>query len=368
MAPAITVAGNQLFGSSGQPVRLVGVDASGTEDACIADRGFSWGPFDAEEARQIASWHANVVRVPMNEDCWLGINGAPAQYSGALYQAAIEAWVHELNAAGMVAILDLHWSAPGDIKALTQWPMADTDHSITFWSQVATAFKDDASVVYDLFNEPYLGLGRPTAADWSCWRNGCLAQAKVCNHGVGDVKTKRACTAVTFRAAGMQQMLDAVRQTGARQPVMVGGLNWAGDPCGVKDKGGNGGACMWLAFAPSDPLHQLVASFHTYNWTACRTRTCWHSSVLPVAQQVPVVTGEIGEKDCSAEYITKYVEWANEHGVSYLFWGWQPARPGASCASQNDGLINNWSSGQPSTISPSGPFVRSALEAANPRI
>ena len=45
---------------------------------------------DAATAAAIASWQMNAVRIPLNEDCWLGINGAPAAYSGANYQTAIE--------------------------------------------------------------------------------------------------------------------------------------------------------------------------------------------------------------------------------------------------------------------------------------
>ena len=61
----------------------------------------------------MTSWHINAVRLPLNEDCWLGINGAPARYSGARYRAAIRAYVARLNHAGLYVILDLHWSAPG---------------------------------------------------------------------------------------------------------------------------------------------------------------------------------------------------------------------------------------------------------------
>ena len=35
------------------------------------------------------------MRVLPNEDCWLGINGAPAAYSGATYQQAIATYVSQ---------------------------------------------------------------------------------------------------------------------------------------------------------------------------------------------------------------------------------------------------------------------------------
>ena len=39
-----------------------------------------------------------MVRIPINEDCWLGINGVPRAYSGAAYRAAIVAFVAERRA------------------------------------------------------------------------------------------------------------------------------------------------------------------------------------------------------------------------------------------------------------------------------
>ncbi len=346
--PVPRVSGDQLVGADDQPLRLLGVDASGTEDACIEGKGFSWGALDAAEADGIASWHANAVRVPLNEDCWLGINGVPAEYSGAAYRSAVAGWVASLNAAGLVAILDLHWSAPGSIPATRQWPMADADHSVLFWTQVATAFRSDPSVMFDLYNEPYLGGLHPTAADWSCWLHGCTSPASDCD------ADRPSCTRThSFAVAGMQELLDAVRRTGARQPVMVGGLNWAGDPCGVHDAGGDAGSCAWLAYEPQDPDHQLVASFHTYNWTACATATCWNSSVAPVAAKVPVVTGELGERDCSDRYVDEYMAWADAHGISYLAWSWELGRVPQSCRSANLTLLSDW----PSTPNPANPVA-----------
>jgi hypothetical protein len=314
----------------------------------VQDQGFSWGPLSAAEATSIASWHANAVRVPLNEDCWLGINGAPAAYSGVAYQDEIAQWVQGINNAGMVAILDLHRSAPGAILATQQWAMADQDHSVEFWSQVAATFSSDPSVIFDLFNEPAIGTWDPTAADWSCWLNGCSTSFD----------------GVSYQSAGMQELLDAVRNAGANQPVMVSGLTWADDPCGTEDPN-NTTTCAWLSYEPVDPEHQLILSFHTYNTTACNTLTCWDASVLPIAANVPVITGEIGETDCSASYIDAYMQWADQHNISYLAWTWNPASAGVSCASANLSLLSNWN-GLPNTEAPAGSAFAAHLAALAP--
>ncbi len=61
----------------------------------------------------MAKWNVNTVRVPLNEDCWLGINGVKSAFSGARYRTAIDSYVQRLRGAGIFTILDLHWSAPG---------------------------------------------------------------------------------------------------------------------------------------------------------------------------------------------------------------------------------------------------------------
>jgi hypothetical protein len=143
---------------------------------------------------------------------------------------------------------------------------------------------------------------------------------------------------------------------------MVAGLNWAGDPCGVKDSGGNGGSCAWLSYEPTDGLHQLVVSFHTYNWTSCNSVDCWNDSVAPVATQVPVVTGEFGERDCSTTYSSQFMAWADQHDISYLAWSWQPSNAAThGCTASNLGLLSTWKGPAASPSSQVGPAVETHL-------
>jgi endoglucanase len=297
-APVVHVSGNHLTDAGGATLRLLGVDRSGTEYACIQGWGMFDGPSDAASITAMAAWHINAVRVPLNEDCWLGINGVKAAYGGAAYQQAIGQYVGRVHQAGLVAILDLHWAAPGATPATMQLPLPDADHTPAFWSSVATAYRNDPSVVFDLFNEPYVDTGNANTSDpWSCWLNGCTIKA---GNGVASA----------WQAAGMQSLVDAVRSTGATQPVMAGGLAWSNDLTG------------WLAHRPNDPSGQLAASYHVYNFNACGTVACWNQQVAPVAAQVPIITGEIGENDCAGGFINQYMAWADGKGISYLGWTW----------------------------------------------
>ena len=82
-ALTLVVSGNHLVNGAGKTVRLLGVDRSGLEYACVQGWGFSDGPTDAASIAAMRAWRINAVRVPLNEDCWLGINGVKPQYGGA---------------------------------------------------------------------------------------------------------------------------------------------------------------------------------------------------------------------------------------------------------------------------------------------
>jgi endoglucanase len=159
---AIDVVGTHLVDGTGSVVRLLGVDRSGAEYECVYSSQVFDGPSSAASVAAIAAWHTNAVRVPLNEDCWLGINGAYRGASGTAYRQAIERYVSLLVAHGLCVILDLHWAAPGHHRALGQWPMADASHAPVFWRSVALALRSNQAVLFDLFNEPHL-------SSWSCW-------------------------------------------------------------------------------------------------------------------------------------------------------------------------------------------------------
>src|SRR5207244_2153921 len=117
------------------------------------------GPTDASSIDAMKAWGANAVRVPLNEDCWLALNGAPPDRSGTNYVNAVMTYVSALNSKGLLVILDLHWNAPGTDPATSQQPMADRDHAPDLWRGVAQAFKDNGSVLFELYNEPHPDSG-----------------------------------------------------------------------------------------------------------------------------------------------------------------------------------------------------------------
>jgi hypothetical protein len=283
---ALRIDGNRLVDARGESIRLVGVNRSGAEYACIQDFGIFDGPTDDRSIAAMVAWRINAVRLPLNEDCWLAINGAPAQYSGVLYRAAVVDYVNRLHQAGLYVVLDLHWSAPGRVQATGQQRMADLDHSPAFWSSVAGTFRDDPNVLFDVFNEPH-------DINWECWRDGCVMPGG-------------------WRVAGMQRLVDSVRAAGARQPIIASGIGWAND------------LSSWLRYRPHDPANQLAAGFHVFDFGECVHESCWTEHAGLVARSVPVVTTELGQRECSSVFLDRFMTWADSSKVSYLGWTWNP--------------------------------------------
>jgi hypothetical protein len=110
----------------------------------------------------------------------------------------------------------------------------------------------------------------------------------------------------------MQDLVDAVRATGATNLLMVSGLEWTND---MRE---------WLAYKPTDPLNNIAASWHAYSFNACASEACWDTQIAPLAQQVPVVLGEFGQDNCGFDYMQRLVDWADAHDMGYLAWTWNP--------------------------------------------
>jgi endoglucanase len=314
VAPYLRVTGNRLVQGSGagQTVELRGVNRSGTEYECIAGKGIFDGPHpDQIDSRSMIdamlSWDIDVVRVPLNEDCWLGING-PSRFTGASYREAIAAYVRRLSASHLFVILDLHWAAPGSTPAVGQIAMPDADHAPAFWRSVAFTFRRSKNVIFDLYNEPF-------GVSWQCWRSGCDIPATTNDPA--------------YRAVGMQQLVDAVRSVGATQPVMLSGIGSGTD------------LSQWLRFEPYDPLHEVIASEHNYGGRAPCSMSC-RSAVVRVSEHVPVVLGEIGETDCGDHYVDAFLPFAHRHGLGYVAWAWNSTSTGGWTCAAGPSLISSW--------------------------
>jgi len=149
-----------------------------------------------EDIAEMAKQGATTIRIPLNQNSWF--SSADADTKGS-YKQIIDAMIAEATKHGMAVILDLHRTKDGQ-----QSSMANKE-SLIFWQQVAEAYKAFGTVIFELFNEP-VGI------DQNTWLNGNNAEY-----------------------VGMQQLYDAVRGTGAQNPVIVNGLDFGYDLSFVND-------------------------------------------------------------------------------------------------------------------------------------
>jgi endoglucanase len=310
------VKGNKLVDSrSGAQFVPRGVNWSSFEYACAQGWGMSaldtLGGTDpaGRQATAIATWGVNTVRLPLNQDCWLGTRGAPVsdqfdERTSLGYRKSVRDFVTALNQHGIVVILDLHSRKRMGEPEFGNVAMPDAE-SLSFWRSVSSEYRSDPSVMFDAFNEPY---SRYDAVDnlvfgltWECWRDGG------CDAPIEDDQTATDGRA-TYSVQGMTAVVGAIRDGGAHQPVLLGGLDYAND------------LSRWLDFAPDDD--QLVASFHSYDFKKCNSAKCWDAVLAPIADRVPVITGELGATDPTDGYVTRYLAWADRHRIGSLFWVW----------------------------------------------
>jgi hypothetical protein len=167
---------------------------------------------------------------------------------------------------------------------------------------VAQTFGKDSAVVFDLYNEPYPDADQDTTAAWTCWRDGGT------------------CAGLDYEAAGMQELVDAVRATGAENLLLAAGVRY-----------GNV-LTRWREFMPSDPSSNLGVAWHIYDVNLCHEEGCWESTVAPVTDELPLVATELGEFDCAHDFIDRAMKFLEAHRSSYVANAWN-AGPGWPCGS-----------------------------------
>ena len=236
----VDVEGNKVLNKDGQPVWLQGVNVVSLEFLVQGDHVLK------STLVAIDDWKSNCIRLPVKEEYWFGESGGQKD-GGKTYRELVDQAITLTANRGSYVLLDLHrFGAPR------------AEHA-AFWKNASEKYKDHPAVIFDLFNEAH-------GTTWEVWRDGGFINNK-------DEPDK------SYQSIGMQALLDAARSTGARNVVLVGGLDWAYDLSGIaqgfdlKDLNGNG----------------IIYSSHIYPW-----KHDWQNKVLCVAEQHPILVGEVG--------------------------------------------------------------------------
>jgi hypothetical protein len=303
----LTTRGNQILDGNGRPLILRGLQRFGLEGGTKTPL-----PTNAEIG-ELKLWGANEVRISLGEQKWLN---SSCQYQ-ADYPQVVDRVVRWVTSRGMVALLNLHFADIGDCGTPGLTPMADSPGAITFWQEVASRYKDNPLVAFDLFNEPNV----PPAT----WLFGGTFRAN------GE----------QVQAAGMQQLYDTVRGTGANNLVVVSGIGEAETPPtqlvdGVNIAyGAHAYQCSTVAPPKCAVPKPYDGSVPLHRWDA-------------FAKHNPVIVTEFGFPDYGVDgrYNTSVVAYAESHG-----WGWS----GFAWDGGTDGLfdlVQNTPASDGTTIEP----------------
>ncbi len=294
-----TVKGNKIVDASSNPYLFHGVGRDGLEYDCNGD-----GFFDATHLAFMGPgtngsngiyWYANTVRLPLSEGFWLK-GAANRNCTASGYQALVKSVVTSLTNMHLNVMLDLQWSDAGGQSGDGggPWAMPDND-SVTFWQQVATAYKGYSNVLFEVFNEPH-------PASWSCWKSGCsVTKDTSYSNDCGCTKT------FNYTAVGMQTLVTAIRNTGANNLAIVGGMNWAFD----------------LSQIPTYTItgSNVVYDTHPYNY-ADKQPSTWPAAFGNISNTYPVISAESGQYDCGISFMSQLLNYLEAHNIGWLAWAW----------------------------------------------
>ena len=251
----------------------------------------------------LTAWHMNIIRLPLNEWAWR--TNAPSA-KGVAYQTIVATAVANINAAGAYVILDLHWAAPnaytGNLSgnnaagyADGQPGYIDADNGVNFWTSVATAYKNNPAVLFELFNEPY-GDNSGGASSYQYLKNGSgTTQVPFLDQAEG--KGTGQSTGKNYAVVGHQQLVTAIRATGATNVILYSCPVWDSEPS------------QSLAVEPTDPLNQLGATVHYANGSNAD-----YTNILNAG--IPIIMTEFYTLASRGGY-----PWAQAAHIGYVMWG-----------------------------------------------
>ncbi|WP_269540001.1 glycoside hydrolase family 5 protein [Cerasicoccus fimbriatus] len=235
------VMGNKVINSDYEPVLLRGVNIVSLEWSAKGEK------IHRSVKVALKEWNANVIRLPIIDSFWFGRGkGKQKSNDAEAYRKIVDDVVTMASGEGAYVILDLH--RYGGIK----------ESAREFWLDAAARYANNPAVLFDLYNEPH-------GISWELWRNG------------GEMKTK---DKGTVQLIGMQDLLEAVRSTGARNIVIAGGTGYAYNLKGILDG---------YALEDQEGTYGLMYATHFYNW-----HSGWQENFLDVAEKYPVLIGEFG--------------------------------------------------------------------------
>ena len=177
---------NDIINANGEKITLKGIMAPDPQKIDFEKN------FNKDFYQKMFSVGGNVIRVPVHPQRYI-----KDEYYLWRYLDSIVAWAGE---NGKYVIIDLHFIGNpinGYGNEMAHVGENTKDFVFKFWKQTATYFKDTPNVIFEIYNEPAF----ITAADWVACAN---------------------------------ELVETIRKTGAKQLIIVGGIDYSYDLSWVK--------------------------------------------------------------------------------------------------------------------------------------
>ncbi len=207
-SPSRPALDSQLHGPLHTEGRLL-VDAGGTP---VVLRGAQIQSYNVAGAYQTTTWLTPAAFAAMHS--W-GMNELRLPFSACLvssdagYLPRLIQLARQAETAGLYVVLALFEDKrAGCAVAGISLPHPEV---VSQWASVAAAFRSDPNVLFDLFNEPSIGSGPTTDAEWNIWAHG------------GSVAS---ASGASVQVVGFDQLAHAIRNAGAvTQPLVAEAVN-----------------------------------------------------------------------------------------------------------------------------------------------
>jgi endoglucanase len=260
----LRVEGNKVLTKDGKEIMLKGLNIDSLQ----------WNPKGERVLRNaivaVEDWKANLLRLPVKEDYWFGREAGQTD-GGLAYRTLVDNFITIAANRGAYTMLDLHrFRAP-------------KNEHIEFWKDAATKYKNNPAVIFEVFNEPH-------GISWEVWQKGGFVadKEKPADEDAFLSPEEKAKNTKGFHSPGVQALINTIRETGAKNIVIAGGLDWSYDLSGIAkgytldQKGGNG----------------LMLSTHIY-----AGKRDWQNKVLVVADKYPIIVSEFGANTKKFEFM-----------------------------------------------------------------
>lgn len=250
------------------------------------------------------AWHANTVRLQIEQDKLTSADGSCSVTSGVClaYYQEIQAVTNLALGLGLTVVINDDTEPVPGFPANEPMPTRATE---VFWKDIAAVYAGNPRVIFDLFNEPHVP-GGDGASQWRLWRDGGQI-------GQGSY-------------LGMQTVLSYIRTTlRATNMVWAEGLDAAGTLNGIAShsaagtvegaRGSVGGFA--LSQAGDAVTGPLVYSFHHPD--GLQTTTAWWRDFgYLAAQGYAVVDGEWNSAVDNTDYCWESAPTAIPAYLKYL--------------------------------------------------